>query len=274
METFIIAEIGINHNGSIETARQLIEDASEAGCNAVKFQKRTIDSVYTQEFLSSARQSPWGTTQREQKEGLEFSENEYRQIDKLCKANNLDWFASSWDIDAQLFLRMFSLKYNKVASAMLVNLPLLKLIAEEQKKTFISTGMSTIEEIDTAVEIFSKANCSFVLMHCNSTYPMNEVDANLRVIDLLRDRYGCEVGYSCHGRENLVTVCAVARGAVAIERHITLDRNMYGSDQVASIEPQELTEMVKLIRRTEIILGSGKKELSPAEIAIKKKLRG
>lgn len=274
MGTFVIAEIGINHNGNLDIARQLIEDAAKAGCDAVKFQKRTIDVVYSKEYLASARQSPWGTTQRAQKEGLEFGENEYRQIDQWCAANHLAWFASSWDIESQLFLRKFSLKYNKIASAMLVNLPLLKTIAEEQKETFISTGMSTLEEIDVAVDIFQKSNCPFILMHCNSTYPMEEADANLRVLDVLKERYGCLIGYSCHASSNFVAVCAVARGAVTIERHITLSRTMYGSDQAASIEPQELSELVALVRRTERVLGNGKKELSQTEMETKAKLRG
>jgi len=274
MRTFIIAEIGINHNGCINTAKKLIEVAADVGCDAVKFQKRTIDSVYTQEFLSSGRQSPWGTTQRDQKEGLEFGVEEYQQISDCCKSYGLDWFVSSWDIDSQMFLRSFNLQYNKVASAMLTNIPLLKSIAEEQKKTFISTGMSTLGEIDAAVEIFEKSNCPYELMHCNSTYPLAEADANLRIIDLLKERYDCLVGYSGHESDNLVTVCAVARGATSIERHITLDRNMYGSDQKASIEPHELRDLIVLIRRTEKILGSGEKQLTSAEMKIRKKLRG
>ena len=273
MHVFIIAEIGINHNGDLNIAKQLIEKASVAGCNAVKFQKRTIDLVYTQDFLASARQSPWGTTQRLQKEGLEFGENDYLQIDSFCKNFGLDWFASTWDEDSQLFLRSFNLKYNKVPSPMLVNIPLLKLIAEEQKKTYISTGMSTLDEIDDAVDIFRRARCPFELMHCNSTYLMEENEANLRVMDLLRDRYNCSIGYSGHEINNLVSVCAVACGAESIERHVTLNRNMYGSDQKASIEPHELSEMVSLIRRTEAILGSGEKKLSQAELETKKKLR-
>jgi len=274
MGVFIIAEIGINHNGSLDTAKQLIDVAANAGCDAVKFQKRSVDLVYTQEFLASPRQSPWGTTQRAQKEGLEFGKNEYKQINDWCQSYGLDWFASAWDIQSQLFLRLFSLKYNKVASAMLATIPLLEIIAEEQKKTYISTGMSTLDEIDVAVDVFNKHRCPFELMHCNSTYPMDEADANLRVIDLLKERYGGSVGYSGHESDNLVTVCAVARGTTSIERHITLDRNMYGSDQKASIEPQELREMVKLIRRTEAILGDGEKRLSPAEMSIREKLRG
>lgn len=274
MRIFIIAEIGINHNGDLTLAKKLIWMAKEAGCDAVKFQKRTVDLVYSQEYLESYRESPWGTTQRAQKEGLEFGREEYCEIDKFCKEIGIEWFASAWDIKAQEFLRTFDCKYNKVASAMLTNMPLLNMIADEGKKTFISTGMSSIDEIDNAVAIFREKKCPFELMHCNSTYPMEEKDANLKVIDMLRGRYGCEVGYSGHEKRNLVSVCAVARGASSLERHITIDRNMYGSDQKASIEIDELKELVSLIRRVEAIIGTGEKILSQEELVIRKKLRG
>lgn len=274
MKTFIIAEIGINHNGDMKLVKKLIDVAVEAGCDAVKFQKRTINKVYSEEYLNSFRESPWGTTQREQKEGLELSYEEYVEIDKYCKEKNIKWFASAWDLDSQLFLQQFNLKYNKVASAMLVNYDLLKTIAKEKRYTFISTGMSTYDEIDKAVEIFREENCPFELMHCNSTYPMENKDANLRMIEELRNRYNCKVGYSGHEKGILVSICAVALGATSIERHITLDRNMYGSDQKASIEPNELKELVKDIREVELILGDGKKLLSDAEQKVKEKLRG
>lgn len=272
-KTFIIAEIGINHNGCIKTAEKLIEESVKAGCDAVKFQKRTIDLVYSPTFLNSFRESPWGTTQREQKEGLEFNENEYIIIDKICKNFGIQWFASSWDINSQQFLRKFDLKYNKIASAMLTNHELLETISEEGRKTFISTGMSTLNEIDDAVEIFEKHNCPYELMHCNSTYPLKEIDANISIIDCLRDRYGCDVGYSGHELNNLVSICAVSRGATSIERHITLDRNMYGSDQKSSINPIEFRNMVDYIRRIEKILGNGKKIVSKSELNTKNKLR-
>ena len=274
MKTFIIAEIGINHNGDMKLVRKLIDVAVEAGCDAVKFQKRTINKVYSEEYLSSYRESPWGTTQREQKEGLELSYADYVEIDKYCKEKNIEWFASAWDADSQLFLQQFNLKYNKVASAMLVNYELLRTIAKEKKYTFISTGMSSYDEIDKAVEIFREENCPFELMHCNSTYPMENKDANLKMIEELRKRYNCKVGYSGHEKGILVSICAVALGATSIERHITLDRNMYGSDQKASIEPNELKELVKDIREVELILGDGKKVLSDAEQKVKEKLRG
>lgn len=274
MKTFIISEIGINHNGDIELAKKLIDVAVIAGCDAVKFQKRTIDAVYTQEFLDSPRQSPWGTTQREQKEGLEFNVKEYDVINEYCKSKNIEWFASAWDIEAQRFLQKYDLKFNKVASALLTDLKLLEEIAREGKYTFISTGMSTFEEIDKAIEIFEKHNCKYELMHCNSTYPMKNQDANLKMINTLKEKYKCKVGYSGHEEGTLVSVCATAFGATSIERHITLDKNMYGSDQKASIEPFELCKLVKEIREVEVIMGDGEKVLSEAEMETRKKLRG
>ena len=274
MSIFIIAEIGINHNGDMAIAKQLIDAASDAGFDAVKFQKRTIDKVYTKEFLDSPRESPWGTTQRDQKEGLEFSTSEYKEIDAYCKEREILWSASAWDIDAQIFLQQFNCTFNKVASPMLGHIPLLKLIAAEKKRTFISTGMSTLEEIDEVVKIFKDANCSFELMHCNSTYPMKDEDANLRCIPMLKERYGCEVGYSGH-ESSLIKVCttAVALGATSLERHITLDRAMYGSDQAASIESSSLDSFVKAVRAIPEILGNGRKILSEAESKTRDKLR-
>lgn len=274
MHTFIVAEIGINHNGDMNIAKKLIDAAVVAGCDAVKFQKRTVDKVYTAEYLAGPRKSPWGETQRAQKEGLEFGKNEYDEIDAYCKEKGIAWYASAWDIDSQKFLQQYDCKYNKVASAMLTNDELLEEIAKEKKYTFIATGMSTLDEIDHAVEIFKKGNCPFELMHCNSTYPMPAEDANLKLIHALSEKYGCKVGYSGHEAGTLVSTCAVAAGATSIERHITLDRTMYGSDQKASIEPYELCKLVKDIRSVETILGTGEKVLTPAEEEVKKKLRG
>lgn len=233
-----------------------------------------MDKVYTKEFLDSPRQSPWGETQRAQKEGLEFGKAEYDEIDRYCKEKGIEWFASAWDVDSQIFLRQYNLKYNKVASAMLTNDALLQEIASEGKYTFIATGMSTYEEIDHAVAIFKEQNCPFELMHCNSTYPMPIEDANLKLIGALADKYQCKVGYSGHETGTLVSTCAVAAGAASIERHITMDKTMYGSDQKASIEPYELCRLVKDIRDTEKIMGTGEKVLSFAEEEVKKKLRG
>ena len=274
MSVYIIGEIGINHNGDLNIAKKLIDVAVDAGCNAVKFQKRTIDKVYSKEMLDSPRESPWGTTQREQKEGLEFGKAEYDEIDAYCREKGIEWFASAWDVDSQKFLQQYNLRCNKVASAMLVRDDLLEEIAKEGRYTYISTGMSTWEEIDHAVEIFRKHGCPFELMHCNSTYPMEELDANLNMMAELRRRYACEVGYSGHETGITVSVLAVAAGAVSVERHITLDRTMYGSDQKASIEPDELNALVSEIRRAEQIMGSGVRVLSEAEQAVRAKLRG
>lgn len=273
MSVFITAEIGINHNGDLQLAKRLIDAAVVAGCDAVKFQKRTVDRVYTKEYLDSPRQSPWGETQRAQKEGLEFGRPEYDEIDRYCGEKRIEWFASAWDVDAQKFLRQYDCRYNKVASAMLTNDALLREIASEKKYTFIATGMSTLQEIDHAVEIFEAAGCLYELMHCNSTYPMPAEDANLKLIRVLADIYQCKVGYSGHEEGTLVSTCAVAAGATSIERHITMDRTMYGSDQKASIEPYELCRLVKDIRDTEKIMGSGKKALTAAEEEVRKKLR-
>ena len=240
MKIFVIAEIGINHNGDLEIAKKLIDIANESGCDAVKFQKRTIDLVYSEDLLNSERESPWGTTQREQKEGLEFNLKEYKEIDNYCKSKKIDWFASAWDLESQNFLKQFNCKFNKVASAMITYNDLLKEIASEGKHTFISTGMSTIEDIDNAVEIFREYKCPFELMHCVSTYPMKESDANLNVIRTLKDKYNCNVGYSGHETGIAVSIGASAMGISSLERHITLDRSMYGSDQSASLEPNGL----------------------------------
>ena len=272
MSIFIIAEVGINHNGDLDIAKQLIDGAAAAGADAVKFQKRTVDVVYTKEYLDSPRESPWGATQREQKEGLEFGLEEYREIDRYCREKSIAWFASSWDVESQKFLRQFDLKYNKIASAMLTNMPLLEAVVEEKRKTFISTGMHTLEEVETAVNVFNAQECTYELMHCNSTYPMADKDANLRVIQTLRDRFGVDVGYSGHEVGLTVSVAAAALGASSIERHITLDRAMYGSDQAASVEIGGFTRLVRMVQTVEIALGESEKFITEAEIPIREKL--
>jgi N-acetylneuraminate synthase len=274
MSLYLIAEIGINHNGSMEIAKKLIDEASSAGFDAVKFQKRSLNKVYTEEFLASYRESPWGNTQRHQKEGLEFDHDDYVEIANYCKLRNIDWSASAWDVESQKFISEFNLPFNKVASAMLGHKPLLTQIAKEQKKTFISTGMATIDEIDDVVDLFIKNKCSFELMHCNSSYPMKEEDANLLCIPMLKERYACKVGYSGH-ESSLLKVCvaAVALGASSIERHITLDRAMYGSDQAASIEAGSLKGFVETIRKVPLIMGTGKKNITEHELSVRKKLR-
>ena len=274
MKLFLIAEIGINHNGDIEIAKKLIDYAQEARFDAVKFQKRDINSVYTKEFLDGYRESPWGKTQRDQKLGLEFNEKEYKLIDDYCSKKKIQWFASAWDINSQKFLRKFNLKYNKVASAMLGNFPLLREIASEKKYTFISTGMSTLEEIEKVVKLFKDLKCPFELMHCNSSYPMRASDANLGCIKLLKEKFNCDVGYSGHENSLIgVSIIAVALGATSIERHITLDRTMYGSDQAASIEARNLKNLGDTLRNVKSIIGDGKKKITDQEQVIRKKLR-
>tara|TARA_X000000950_G_scaffold289198_1_gene410672 strand:- start:1604 stop:2440 length:837 start_codon:yes stop_codon:yes gene_type:complete len=270
---FIIGEIGINHNGDLDIAKKLIDLSKEVGADAVKFQKRTINKVYSKETLDGPRESPWGTTQREQKEGLEFNLEEYREIDSYCKSQEIEWFASAWDLDSQDFLMNFNCNYNKIASAMIVYDELLNKVAEEKKHTFISTGMATLEDIDNAVEIFTKKNCPFELMHTVSTYPMNDADANLKLINNLKKRYGCNVGYSGHETGVAISVAACALGISSLERHITLDRSMYGSDQSASLEPQGWRNLVGSVRKIPAAMGDGKKKILEEEIPISKKLR-
>lgn len=271
---FVIAEIGINHNGDINIAKKLIDMAKECDCDAVKFQKRTVEKVYSKEILDSPRESPWGKTTREQKFGLEFEKEEYDIIDKYCKEKGILWYASSWDIDSQLFLQQYNCKYNKVASAMLTNIPLLEVIAKEGKHTFIGTGMSDIDQIRNAVKIFQKYNCPFELMHSNSSYPMKLEEANLRCIETLRNEFNCDVGYSGHETVSyLCCVVAVTLGATSIERHITLDRSMYGSDQSASLEYAGLDRMIKNVRQVQMVLGDGIKRIYDSEIPAMKKLR-
>lgn len=274
MGLFLIAEIGINHNGDLEIAKRLITAAHRAGFDAVKFQKRTVHKVYSKEFLDGPRDSPWGTTVRAQKEGLELSFQDYQEIDRHCRDLGIPWFASAWDTESQRFLRPFDPPYNKVASAMLGNWPLLRMIASERKRTFISTGMATLDEVDAVVDLFRTSGCPFQLMHSVSTYPMKETDANLLCIPMLRERYKCDVGYSGH-EVSLVKICcaAVALGATSLERHITLDRTMYGSDQAASVSARVLDDFVESVRTVALALGNGKKQISAAEGEVRKKLR-
>ena len=273
-KTFVIAEIGINHNGDLDLAKKLIDGAKRSGCNAVKFQKRTIDTVYTKEDLDRPRESPWGATNREQKEGLEFGKTEYDEIDQYCKEGGIEWFASAWDLESQQFLKQYDLKYNKVASAMLTHRELLEMIADEGKYTFISTGMSTLNQIHKAVKIFEDHKCPFELMHCNSTYPMPVADANLNAMKSLKEVFpGVKVGYSGHEAGLIVSCAAVALGATSLERHITLDRSMYGSDQASSVELDGFQRLVNYVRSIEVAMGDGFKKVSDKEKEISKKLR-
>lgn len=271
---FIIAEIGINHNGDIEIAKQLIDMAKNCGCDAVKFQKRTPDICVPEYQKGRMVETPWGIlTYLEYKYKLEFEKEQYDIINDYCKQQEIDWFASSWDVPSQHFLRQYNLKYNKVASAMLTNIPLLKAIAEERKPTFIATGMSTFDDIDKAVDIFKKHKCPFMLMHCQATYPAKEEDLNLSCILTLKERYGCDVGYSGHEVSPMPSIVAAALGAAAIERHITLDRTMYGSDQAASLEARGLEILISTTKNLPKILGDGIKRLTPEEAANAAKLR-
>ena len=273
MSIIIIGEIGINHNGDMTICKKLIDLAFQSGFDAVKFQKRDINLVYTEDFLDGYRESPWGTTQREQKLGIEFSQEEYLEIDQYCKNIGIDWFASAWDLESQKLLQKFNCKYNKVSSAMIVYKELLEMIAKEKKHTFVSTGMTTYEDIQKAVDIFRKENCSFELMHTISTYPMKAENANLNMINTLREKFQCKVGYSGHESGLAESYAAVALGITSLERHITLDRAMYGSDQSASLEPAGFIQLIGAVRKIEIAMGNGIKRIIDDEIPIARNLR-
>lgn len=269
-----IAEIGINHNGNINIAKDLIKYASNCGCDIVKFQKRNPDVCVPEHQKQKIRQTPWGEmTYIEYKHKIEFGIKEYDEIDNWCKENDIDWTASAWDIDSQKFLQQYNLKYNKVASPILTNHELLNVIAEEQRYTFISTGMSTMEEIGEAVDIFRSSDCPFELMHSVSSYPMNNEDANLNVIKTLRRTFGCDVGYSGHEVGLQISIAAVALGATSIERHVTLDRSMWGSDQAASLGKPGLEKLVRDCKIVEKALGDGIKKVLPCEEEKRKSLR-
>ena len=271
---YLIAEIGINHNGDINITKELIKNAKNSGFDSVKFQKRTIEIVYDKKTLDTPRESQWGKTTRDQKFGLEFEKQEYDEINNYCKDLSIDWFASAWDVKSLHFLDQYEPKYHKIASAMIVDHNFLNEVAERKIHTFISTGMSTKDNIDEAVDIFKKNNCSFELMHCVSTYPMKIEDANLVTINALKDEYNCNVGYSGHESIGyLICVLAVSVGASSIERHITIDRTMYGSDQSVSLEPDGLKRLVRDIKRINIIFGDGVKHVWDSEIPVMKKLR-
>jgi len=271
---FFIAEIGINHNGDISIAKKLIKISKDCGFDAVKFQKRTVEKVYSKEILDQYRESQWGKTQREQKFGLEFDYDEYLEIDNYCKSLNIDWFASAWDVDSIAFLDKFDLKYHKIASAMIIDTNFLEEVAKRKLHTFISTGMSTVENIDKAVEIFKRNNCSFELMHCVSTYPLKAENANLRTILSLKKRYNCNVGYSGHENGLAVSLIATTFGISSLERHITLDRTMYGSDQAASLEPRGMLNLVEGVKKALSAIGEEKLGyITEEEKIIAKKLR-
>jgi N-acetylneuraminate synthase len=271
---FYIAEIGINHNGDMSITKKLIDNAKTAGFHAVKFQKRTIEKVYSKEILDTLRESPWGKTTREQKEGLEFNKEQYDEINRYCLEKKILWFASAWDLVSLDFLDQYNLKYHKIASAMIVDLNFLEAVAKKGKHTFISTGMSEMKDIDKAVQIFKKHECSFELMHCVSTYPMKPEDANLKTIESMKKKYSCNVGYSGHENGIAVSLCAAMLGITSLERHITLDRTMYGSDQSASLEFQGYSNLISMITKFEVALGEDKLGyIFEEEKSIAKKLR-
>ena len=270
---YVIAEIGINHNGSVDLAKQLIDAAVEIKCDAVKFQKRDINTVYSKEILDQPRKSPWGSTQRDQKNGLELSISDYEEIDDYCKKRNIDWFASSWDKKSQFEMRKFNFKFNKIASAMATNLEFVDYVASEKIPTFASTGMTEMVDIEKIVSIFKKYSCELMLMHTVSTYPSLESDLNLKCIEVLKEKFNIPVGYSGHEASVSPSIVAASFGAIAIERHITLDRSMYGSDQAASLSKEGFRQLTAACRKIPKIIGDGEKKIIPAEKLVADKLR-
>ncbi len=268
---YVIAEIGINHNGDIETARKLIDVAAAAGCDAVKFQKRTIEVVYPAEELARPRESPFGTTNGDLKYGLEFGLDDYREIDRYCKERKIAWFASCWDEASVDFIAQFRVPCFKIASASLTDDNLLRHTRSVGRPILMSTGMSSLEQIDHAVDLLGKKD--LVVLHTTSTYPAFYEELNLRVIPVLKQRYGIPVGYSGHETGLSTTIASVAMGACVVERHITLDRSMWGSDQAASVESQGFMRLVRDIRLVETAMGDGVKRVIEREVPIMKKLR-
>ena len=271
---FIIGEIGTNHAGNIKIAKKIIDAAVTAGFDAVKFQKKNVEKIYTNKFLDSYLESPWGTTQREMRLYREFSNKQFNEIDKYCKKKKIPWFVSCWDVDSQIEMKKFKLKYNKIASAMLIHEKLLKIVAKEKKHTFVSTGMSEMKDIEKAVKIFRKEKCPFELLHTNSSYPMKNNEANLKLISSLAKKFKCNVGYSGHEKgASFVSTAAVIMGATTIERHITIDRTLYGHDQAASLEPEGMRRLVRDIRMIDEIMGDGVKRIWKSELPNMEKLR-
>jgi len=270
---FIVAEIGINHNGSVDIAKQLIDVAVDMGCDAVKFQKRTVDKVYNQDELDKFRDSPWGTTTREQKLGLEFGRDDYVEIDLYCRKHNILWFASCWNKDSVDFIDDFHPPCFKIPSPLLTDHNLVRHVCGKGKPVILSTGMSTPEEIDDCIKWIDHMGNPLVLLHCTSTYPCKLGELNLNVIPRLKQHYDYFVGYSGYEVGVYPSIAAVVLGAVMVERHITLDRSMYGSDQSSSLEPRGLQVLVSNIRKVPVILGDGVKQVYSSEIPIMKKLR-
>ena len=269
--TFLLAEIGINHNGDLEQAKKLISMAASAGCDAVKFQKRTIEVVYTPEELALPRESPFGKTNGDLKRGLELGQDEYAEIDRFCRSLGIPWLASCWDLESVDFIEQFDPPCYKIASACLTDDRLLRHHRKKGRPMLVSTGMSTTKQIDHAVEVLGKEK--LVLMHCTSSYPCKPEELNLKLIPRLIERYDVPVGYSGHEIGLYTTLAAVVLGACIAERHITLDRAMWGSDQAASIEPHGLARLVKDIQAVELAMGDGVKQVYESEIPVQRKLR-
>jgi N-acetylneuraminate synthase len=268
---FVIAEIGINHNGDVEIAKRLIDVAVEAKCSAVKFQKRTVDLVYSAEELARPRESPFGTTNGDLKYALEFGYEEYTAIDRYCREKSIPWLASCWDERSVDFIGQFDIPCFKIASASLTDDDLLRHTRARGKPILLSTGMSTIGQVDHAVQVLTKEN--LVILHSCSTYPAYYEELNLRVIQTLRQRYGIPIGYSGHETGLPSSVAAVALGASIVERHITLDRSMWGSDHAASLEPNGVSRLMRDIRLVEESMGDGVKRVIEREVPVMKKLR-
>ena len=269
--TFVIAEIGINHNGDLDLAKKLIIAAKEAGCDAVKFQKRTVETVYTPAELAAPRENPFGPTNGDLKRGLEFSTKAYQEIDLFCKEQGIVWSASPWDEASVDFLETFNVPCHKIASPSLTDAGLLRRVKATGKPILLSTGMSELSEIDRAVEILGKER--LILLRCVSQYPSVPENIHLRAMQTLADRYGVPVGYSGHELDTIVSAMAAGLGASVIERHFTLDRGLWGSDHKASIEPAEMAELVRNIRLVERALGEATPRCLPVEIPVKEKLR-
>lgn len=270
----LIAEIGINHNGSIILAKKMIDLAKDCGFDFVKFQKRNPNISTPEAQKKIMRSTPWGyITYLEYKKKIEFGYKEFKQIDAYCKKKKIKWFASAWDIESQIFLKKFNLKYNKIASAMITNLKLVSRIAKEKKLTFISTGMSSMKDIQACLKIFKKEKCKFVLMHCVSTYPCPPEKLNLKMIQTLKKKFNCEVGYSGHESDVSPTILAYFLGANYIERHITLDRTMWGTDQAASLAEPGMRALASILSKMPKLLGSGIKKITREEKALLQKFK-
>tara|TARA_B100001559_G_scaffold290463_1_gene269513 strand:+ start:300 stop:1145 length:846 start_codon:yes stop_codon:yes gene_type:complete len=273
---YVIAEIGINHNGSLEIAKQLIDIAKVAGCDVVKFQKRNPDVCVPEHQKKIMRDTPWGKmTYLDYKYKVEFNKSDYDEIDEYCKSKDIHWSASPWDIDSLNFLIEYDIPFIKIPSALLTNLELIKESAKKSKELIISTGMSTMEEVDLAVDAIKNANsnCKYSILHCNSTYPAPIEDLNLKCIQTLEKKYNCPVGYSGHEFGLTTTIASICMGATIIERHITLDRTMWGTDQMCSVEPQGLIKLVRGIKELSLAIGDGEKRVTKKEKEIRKKLR-